>query len=340
MMHRSDTGDRHLVVGAGPIGAGVALALARRGHPVTVASRSGSGPTAEGIERVAADASDPDAMLRLAAGATAIYDCTNPAYHRWPIDWPPIARSLRAATERSRAVLVMVSNLYGYGPPSAALGVPAYDDRHPMTEATPQAASGHKGRVRSQMWADALALHEAGRIRAVEVRSSDYVGPGVQSVLGERAIGPLLRGRPIQVLGNVDRLHTWTFVDDVVSMVVTAATDPRAWGRAWHTPSNPPRSISGVLDDLARRAGAPPPRVRTLPSIGLRALGLVSPFLCELRETEYQFRADFVMDSSAAQRTFELAPTPWDSVLDAILAAARPQEAGAPVADVLAVTGR
>jgi hypothetical protein len=35
----------------------------------------------------------------------------------------------------------------------------------------------------------------------------------------------------------------------------------------------------------------------------------------ELRETEYQFRDPFVMDSSAAQATFGLKPTPWDQVV-------------------------
>jgi hypothetical protein len=37
----------------------------------------------------------------------------------------------------------------------------------------------------------------------------------------------------------------------------------------------------------------------------------------ELRETEYQFRDDFVMDSSTAQATFGLKPTPWEEVVAA-----------------------
>jgi hypothetical protein len=35
----------------------------------------------------------------------------------------------------------------------------------------------------------------------------------------------------------------------------------------------------------------------------------------ELRETEYQFRDAFVMDSLAAQATFGLKPTPWEEVV-------------------------
>ena len=55
-------------------------------------------------------------MARLAEGAAVIYNCVNPPYHRWPADWPPIAASVLGAAERSGAVLVTLSNLYGYGP--------------------------------------------------------------------------------------------------------------------------------------------------------------------------------------------------------------------------------
>jgi hypothetical protein len=47
----------------------------------------------------------------------------------------------------------------------------------------------------------------------------------------------------------------------------------------------------------------------------MRAAGLFSPVIGELAETEYQFSEDFVMDSSAAQQTFGLQPTPWNQVL-------------------------
>ena len=59
--------------------------------------------------------------------------------------------------------------------------------------------AGHKGRLRAQMWADALALHDAGRIRATELRSSDYFGPGttrMTSYLNDVIIDSLLAGRP------------------------------------------------------------------------------------------------------------------------------------------------
>lgn len=309
----------HVVIGAGPVGRGVARELTAPNQRVRIITRSGSGPEGKAAELVAADASDRDAMARLTDGAVAIYNCANPPYHRWPELWPPIVAALLAAAERSGAVLVTISNLYGYGPASASQGTAGYDSAHPMTEATPQAATGRKGAVRARMWRDALAAHDAGRVRAAEVRASDYVGPGAGSVLGERVVPNVLGGKGVWLPGRADRLHTWSFTRDVARMAVIAGGDEKAWGRAWHAPSGPPRTQREAIEDLARAAGLAPVPVRTLPAVAMRAAGLVSPLIRELAETEYQFAEDFVMDSTAAQLTFGLEPTPWNQVLDETL---------------------
>jgi len=311
--------DLHVIIGAGAIGSAIARLLAAEDRHVRIVTRSGSGPDGIQAERVAADASDREAIAQLADGAVAIYNCANPPYHRWPELWPPIAAALLGGAERGGAVLVTVANLYGYGPASQSQGTAGYDAAHPMTEDTPLAATGRKGSVRAQMWRDALAAHEAGRVRAAEVRASDYVGPGAESVLGARVIPNVLRGKAVSVLGRTDRLHTWTFTEDVARLAVVASDDSRAWGHVWHTPSGPARTQHDAIADMARVAGVGPVQVRALPGAALRAAGLFSPLLRELQETKYQFTEDFVMDSSAAQRAFGLAPTPWDSVLEAAL---------------------
>jgi nucleoside-diphosphate-sugar epimerase len=295
---------RHVVVGAGAIGSGVATLLADQGFAVTVVTRSGSGPDHPRIERVAADAADGGHLAQLCTGATAVYNCANPPYHRWVTDWPPIAEALLQAAERTGAVLVTTSNLYGYGPVDA-----------PMTESTPLAATGAKGRVRARMWLDALAAHRAGRLRTTEVRGSDYLGPRAQSQLGERVVPRLLAGRPASILGEPDVVHTWTYTGDMARMLVTAGTDERAWGRAWHAPSQPARTARDVVTELCALAGVEPVAVRRMPSLMLRAGGLFVPLLRELPEVMHQHTRPWVMDSSAAQQTFGLRPTPWRQLL-------------------------
>ena len=300
----------HLVVGAGPIGSAVVRRVVAAGDRVRVVTRSGSGPDLPGVEKVAADASDGARLVGLASGADVIYNCVNPQYHHWPTDWPPVADALLAAAESSGAVLVTTANLYVYGKVDA-----------PMTEQTPLDGAGTKAKVRIRMWEDALAAHQAGRVRATEARGADYVGPGSESHLGERTIPKLLAGRNVQVLGSPDTLHTWTYTEDMAMTLVALGADERAWGRAWHVPSALECTQREAIARLAEMAGVPMPKVSTIPGLLLKALGLVNPMMRELPEVAYQLDLPFVMDSSAAQHELGLVPTPADDVLRAILSA-------------------
>lgn len=312
----------HTIVGAGTIGSALARHLADRGQDVRIVSRRGTGPEHPAVERVAADAADAGRLAALATGADALYNCVNPQYHRWETDWPPVADALLTAAERSGAVLVTLANLYGYGPVDG-----------PMTEGTPLAAApGTKGAVRNRMWADALAAHRAGRLRMTEARASDFYGPGLRdtSHLGEMFVPRLLAGKKARMVqGDPAAPHTFSFVDDVAATLATIAGDERAWGRAWHVPSAAPVPPREVAARIARSAGVPDRGVQVLPRVAVALGGIVVPFLRELPEVRYQFARPYVMDSSAAQRTFGLAPTPLDEGLARTVAWWREQAAAA-----------
>jgi nucleoside-diphosphate-sugar epimerase len=295
----------HVIVGSGPVGTTTALLLAELGHQVRVITRSGSGPTHRNVERVALDATNAAALTKATAGAAAIYNCVNPPYHRWPTDWPPIANAMLAAAESSDAVLVIMGNLYGYGPVT-----------RPMKESDPLASTGVKAGVRIKMWRDALAAHESGRIRATEVRASDFIGPEVlNSHLGERVIPRLLKGKGVQVLGNPNMAHSFTFMPDVAQALVTAATDERAWGKAWHVPTNPAISSREMITMMSKIAGVTPVKVSGIPNALLKVGGLFSPMFRELPEMLYQFDRPFIVDSSLFTSTFGQNPTPLQEVL-------------------------
>jgi len=306
----------HVIVGKGPVGTTTADLLAARGHRVRVLSRSG-GTSTDAVEHRRVDATDADALAAAADGAAALYNAVNPAYHRWATDWPPVATALLTAAERTGAVLVTMSNLYVYGAPTG-----------PMSPVSPLAATDRKGRVRIAMWREALAAHEAGRVRMTEARAADFVGPQVPAEHSHlvRQLPALRRGRRAWVVGDPDVLRSWAYLPDVAATLATLGTDERALGRAWHVPSAPPRSQRQALADLAAALSSPahparPVRVSRIPWSVLRGIGLVSPVMREIVDVRHQFDREYVIDASATTATFGLAPTPWDEVVAATAAA-------------------
>jgi nucleoside-diphosphate-sugar epimerase len=314
---------RHVVVGAGPVGLATARELVAGGHEVLLVSRSGSGPEIEGVRREAADAADADRLAELATGAVALHNCINPpSYDVWSTYWPPVAAAFLEAAERCGAVLVTASCLYGYGPVDV-----------PMVEGLPDAATGTKSRIRAGMWAEALARHQSGRIRAVEVRGSDYMGPGVTVEAGHiaRVAPAALAGRTVRVMGRPDVPHSFTDVRDMGRALVAVAGAPQAWGRVWHAPTNAPVTQAQALADVCRAAGRPSVKVKGFSRVVLGIGGRLVPVLRELRETEYQFQRPYVLDSSAIERELGLSPTPWDEVCRATALNADPTTQAATV---------
>jgi nucleoside-diphosphate-sugar epimerase len=292
----------HVIVGAGAVGTATALLLADRGEHVRLVSRHGSGPERPGIERIAADATDAARLTELSAGAVALYNCANPQYHQWFSDWPPLASALLAAAEGSGAVLASMSNLYGYGPVDG-----------PITEQTPLAATHPKLRLRAQQWQDALAAHQAGRIRATEVRASDYIE--ANSLLSTQIGAPLLKGSRGMSPWPLDVPHSWTAIADCAAALAAVATSESAWGQAWLVPTNPALTIRELATRFTEVNGAQAPKLVAFPYPVLWASGLFSPMIKELRTTYYQFSKPFVLDSEATTKEFGLEPTPLADVL-------------------------
>jgi nucleoside-diphosphate-sugar epimerase len=296
--------DRHVVVGAGAMGRQVAAHLAARGSQVVVVTRSGTDAGMADVEHVAADASDADRLTEIVEGSAVLYNCANPGdYTQWASVWPPLASALLTAAERTGATYAITGNLYPYGP----LG-------EPMTESHPDAATDKKGRLRATIWADALAAHREGRLRTVEVRAADFVGPGVgDNGHITRHLATLKAGKRAWVVGSADQPHSFTDVGDAARLLVAAAEDESSHGRIWHAPTNAPLTQRQVITDVASAGGFPEPKVSAIPG-GLFTVLSVVPFMRELRDVTYQWAHPYVLDDTASRAHFGIEPTPWDEV--------------------------
>ncbi|MEU2256791.1 NAD-dependent epimerase/dehydratase family protein [Nocardia xishanensis] len=294
----------HVVIGAGATGAATARLLADSGERVRLVTRSGSGPVHERIERVAADATDTARLTELTHGAATLFNCAMPPYDRWPTGFPPLAAALLAAAERTGADYVMLGNTYGYGPVDG-----------PVTADLPLAPTSVKGQVRARMWHDARAAHEAGRVRATEVRANDFLGAQAISPFTLMIGAQVLAGSPASYPGDLDAPHSWTYIGDAARTLVAAARHEQSWGRAWHVPSSSEESARELAASLAAAAGAPEPRLNRMTKAELEEIGRTDSVMAEFPEMLYLYDRPNLLDASTTVTILQVTPTPIDEVL-------------------------
>jgi len=321
------TARTHVVFGTGPAGRAVADALLSQGTRVRMVNRSGT-RALTGVETIGGDATDKAFAREVSADAETVYFCLNAAhYHRWAQEFPPLQEAVVEAAASASAKLVVLENLYMYGPTSEALH-----------EATPVNPTSAKSRTRAAMSADLLAAHQRGDLRVVIGRASDFIGPGVRdSAFGEFVFERALAGKRAQTMGRPDTLHTYSFVPDVGRNLVLLGSRDDADGRAWHLPNPVTRTTRQLIMDVYTAAGTGRTDVTTLKRPMLQGLGLLNRNVRELVHTYYQFDAPFVVDDSAFREAFGGHTTSWSDIIASTIDwyrghTATPRRPDAPVA--------
>jgi nucleoside-diphosphate-sugar epimerase len=223
--------DLHVIFGSGPVGLALMNELASQDKAVRIVNRSGTLRQAvpSGVEVARGDAVDPVSTRALCQGAVVVYNCTNPPYTEWVEKFPPLQAGVLAGAVSARAKLVVMENVYMYGPTGG----------RPITENLPYAATTRKGKLRARMAEELLAVHAAGTLRIAIGRASDFFGPqAIQSSAGERMFAPALAGKTVQVLGNPDLPHTYTYIADIAKGLVILGEREEASGHKPLPPAN------------------------------------------------------------------------------------------------------
>lgn len=278
----------HVVLGAGQIGTLVAERLVARGHRVRQVRRGTSATTA-GVELMAGDIRDPAFAARAGDGAEVVYHCMNPRYWQWDELLAPLAEGAIAAAAGAR--LVVLDNLYPYGPPSG-----------PFTETTPIAPNSHKGELRAKIRTRYL---EAG---AAIGRASDFFGPGiVEAHLGDRFWKRILAGKSAECFGDPDLPHSFGFSIDVADGLITLGE--RGATGEWMLPHAPAPTIRELVAMLGAAVGVDA-KVARVPGWLVKVAGVFSKELRELPEMSYQWEAPFAVDSGKFTREFGSTATP------------------------------
>jgi nucleoside-diphosphate-sugar epimerase len=296
----------HVVLGAsGGAGNAIARALHDAGLPTRAVNRSGRADLPAGVEIVAADVTEPDGALAAVTGSTVVYMAAQPAYHRWPEEFPSMLEQVVTATAAAGAKLVMVDNLYGYGPGVGTL-----------TEETPERATDRKGATRTSMARMLLDAHRSGALRVAIGRASDYFGPrGHNSSITALAIGPAADDKAIRWVGSLDAPHSVAYLPDIARAYVTLGTDDRADGSVWILPHGDPITGREFLE-IVNAALAKPVKIGRVSKMMLLAAAPFHKVSKELLGIMYQWTEPFVVSDAHFQEVFgPFATTPTDEAV-------------------------
>ncbi len=295
----------HVIFGTGPVGRAIANELSEQGKSMRMVNRSGRKDIPQHIQVVSGDAKDHEFARKAGEGASHIYFALNPAYHQWLEEFPPMQESVLQAAIANHAKLIAMENVYMYGDTQGK----------PMTEDMPFNAHTRKGKLRAQMHQQLMDAHKAGKVEVVTGRASDFFGPCVlESAMGERVFENAIKGKSAQLVGDVNALHTQTYMKDIGKALVLLAQSDDAFGQAWHIPS--PRTVTQkeFVDLIGKELGKDV-GISAMPKILVRLLGLGIKPLGEIVEMLYEFEHDFVLDSSKFERKFGNIATPLEDAI-------------------------
>lgn len=297
------TGMKQAVLGAtGDIGSLLLHELIDRNAGVKALTRHI--PAAEqqlsGVEYGTADAEDRDSLVAATKDVDIVYSTVAVPYgtEAWQKSWPVITQNLIAAAQANDFKLVFLDNVYMYGKPDG-----------PMTEDSPIQPASKKGEVRAQIADMLIRAMDNEQINATIGRSADFYGP--ESRISSRFFTGTLNEGKAYWMGSADTMRTWSYVADNARALAILGNDSRADQKVWHMPAAPTMEGTEFIA-LAGRILDRELETVLVPGEDAASRAAFAGSMPEIADMMYQYDNDYIFDSSRFQRTFDVAPTPYE----------------------------
>jgi nucleoside-diphosphate-sugar epimerase len=255
-----------------------------------------------------ADFTDFTQIEKAIAGSAVVYVVAGFEYNIkvWRQIWPPFMRAVLDACLTHHAKLVFFDNVYMY----SESAIPH------MTEEAPLQPPSKKGAVRKQLHEMIFEQVEKNKLTALIARSADFYGPNNKnSTLSIMVAENLARGKKAQVIGKLDKIHTYTYTPDAARATAILGNTDDAYNQVWHLPTTREKLSTRQWIRLIADELNVAPRIQLVPLWMLRTMGLFVPVLREFPEMLYQYTNDYVFDSSKFEERFGMkAVAPVDGI--------------------------
>ena len=299
----------HTILGAGgPVANALTKELLNHGQPVRLISRTeiNTFPAANWLK---ADLKNNKEVMKAVKGSSVIYMTAGLKYDKkiWAEEWPIIMRNIIDAAKETGARLIFFDNVYMYG---LVDGV--------MTEETPYNPSSKKGEVRAQIATQLMDETKKGNIRASIARAADFYGAEtLNSFCDSMVLQKLKEGKPAMWLGNPHKKHSFTFVPDAGKAMYLLGNVAKTDNQIWHVPTA--SALTGKeFIELAAAAFKAKPKYSSVNKFMLTMAGIFNPLIRETLELFYQYRYDYVFDSSKFEKEFAVQPTSYKDGLEMV----------------------
>ena len=288
----SNDQELHVVIGAtGGTGSAIVRQLATQGKRVRAVNRTKRAARLDGVEVVAADATNAQQMRLACQDAAVVYNCVNPPFTQWAELFPRVMAGVIEGAAAAGATLVYADNTWMYS-----------NARQPITEHTPLDPQGPKGELRVRLTEMLLDAHQSGKVRATIGRAPELYGPLVQSLLAANLFRAALTKKTARWPGRLDTPLSILFIDDFACGLIVLGQHPAA-GDIWHISPAEPITGREFTRMLFEEVGQPP-KVGVVSRRMVQMLGLFWPVAREGAELMYQFEAPYIVDGSKFQQAF------------------------------------
>jgi nucleoside-diphosphate-sugar epimerase len=179
-----------------------------------------------------------------------------------------------------------------------------------MTESATLQPPSKKGKVRLQLHEMIMDEVEKNNLTALIARAADFYGPdNKNSPLSIMVADNLVKGKKAQVLGNPDKIHTYTYTPDAAKATALLGNTDDAYNQVWHLPTTKEKLtnlqwIHLIADELGVEA-----KIQKIPVWMLHLLGIFIPVMKEFPEMMYQNEQDYIFDSSKFEAQFGMEAT-------------------------------
>ncbi len=212
----------------------------------------------------------------------------------WEQQFPHILKNVIDACKVNGTKLVFFDNTYMYP-----------QDDSVLTEQTPFAPVGRKGKVRKAMAEMVLKEIQSGELEAVICRAPEFYGPGkTQSITNTLLFNNIKEGKKLKVPLSDTKKRSLIWTPDASRATALIGNTPDAFGQTWHLPVDESHPTYKEFIALTSNIYGREQKYSVMPKFLFKIGSLFNKRVKELLELLPRYEHDNVFDDTKFRKRF------------------------------------